>query len=67
MWSQYDRMKHRSKISALYSSIGPAIGALLAGYIMQPSDTDDYALIYKICVGLFSFSFVVSWGWTSDD
>lgn len=70
MWSQYDRMKHRSKISALYSSIGPAIGALLAGYILQSNTTttmEDYAFIYKICVALFSFSFVVSWGWTSDN
>ncbi|KAI7889839.1 uncharacterized protein EV154DRAFT_423113 [Mucor mucedo] len=69
MWSQYDRMKHRSTISALYSSIGPAIGALAAGYILQSStsDMEDFALIYKICVALFSLSFVVSWGWTSDD
>lgn len=69
MWSQYDRMKHRSTISALYSSIGPAIGALIAGYILQSntSDMEDYALIYKICVALFSLSFVISWGWTSDD
>jgi chromate transport protein ChrA len=72
MWSQYDRMKHRSKISALYSSIGPAIGTLIVGYILQSSSSsttnmEDYALIYKICVALFSLSFVVSWGWTSDD
>jgi MFS family permease len=62
-------MKHRSKISALYSSIGPAIGALLAGFILQSntSNMEDYALVYKICVALFSLSFVVSWGWTSDD
>ncbi|KAG2233117.1 hypothetical protein INT48_005861 [Thamnidium elegans] len=69
MWSQYDRMKHRANISALYSSIGPAIGALIAGYILQSdtSNTEDYAFIFKICVILFSLSFVVSWGWTSDD
>ncbi|KAI9354197.1 hypothetical protein BD770DRAFT_325164 [Pilaira anomala] len=67
MWSQYDRMKHRSNISALYSSIGPAIGALLAGYILQTGNGEDYAFIYKVCVVLFSLSFVVSWGWTSDD
>lgn len=68
MWSQYDRMKHRSKISALFSSIGPAIGALLAGYILQSNtNMEDYAFIYKMCVALFSLSFVVSWGWTSDN
>lgn len=75
MWSQYDRMKYRSKISALYSSIGPAIGVLVAGFILQSTNTasnsmngmEDYALIFKVSVALFSLSFVVSWGWTSDD
>jgi MFS family permease len=68
-WSQYDRMKHRSRISALYSSIGPAIGVIIAGYILHQSDQnlEDYTLTFKICVVLFSLSFVVSWGWTSDD
>ncbi|CEP17548.1 hypothetical protein [Parasitella parasitica] len=67
-WSQNERMKQRSKISALYSSIGPAIGAILAGCILQSDQSmEDYTLIFKCCVALFSLSFVVSWGWTSEE
>ncbi|KAI8636954.1 hypothetical protein BD408DRAFT_425331 [Parasitella parasitica] len=67
-WSQNERMKQRSKISALFSSIGPAIGATLAGYILQSDQSmEDYTLIFKCCVALFSLSFVVSWGWTSEE
>ncbi|KAL7322950.1 hypothetical protein PS15p_210917 [Mucor circinelloides] len=67
-WSQYERMKQRSKISALYSSIGPALGAMLAGYILQSDQSmEDYTLIFKCCVALFSLSIVVSWGWTSEE
>ena len=66
--SQNERMKQRSKISALYSSIGPAIGVMVAGYILQSDQSmDDYTLIFKYCVALFSLSFVVSWGWTSEE
>lgn len=67
-WSQNERMKQRSKISALYSSIGPAIGVMIAGYILQSDQSmEDYTLIFKYCVALSSLSFVVSWGWTSDE
>ncbi|KAL9537278.1 hypothetical protein MBANPS3_011919 [Mucor bainieri] len=67
-WSQYERMKQRSRISALYSSIGPALGVMLAGYILQSDQSmEDYTLIFKCCVALFSLSFVVSWGWTSEE
>ncbi|KAI9478042.1 MAG: hypothetical protein EXX96DRAFT_235325 [Benjaminiella poitrasii] len=62
-WNPLDRMKHRVKLSAAYSSIGLAIGCLLAGFILL----EDSTLIYKICVALFSLSFVVSWGWTSEE
>ncbi|CAO0796504.1 unnamed protein product [Mucor circinelloides] len=67
-WSQYERMKQRSEISALYSSIGPALGAMLAGHILQSDQSmEDYTLIFKCCVALFSLSIVVSWGWTSEE
>ncbi|CAO3634923.1 unnamed protein product [Mucor fragilis] len=67
-WSHYERMKQRSRISALYSSIGPALGVMLAGYILQSDQSmEDYTLIFKCCVALFSLSFVVSWGWTSEE
>lgn len=65
-WNQSDRMQQRSKLAAFYSSIGPAIGTVIAGLMLQ-SDFEDYTLIYKSCVAIFSFSFVISWGWTSDD
>ncbi|KAI8375803.1 hypothetical protein BD560DRAFT_391946 [Blakeslea trispora] len=67
-WNPLDRIKQRTKIAFLYSSLGPAIGVLLAGVILMSSEeSKDYTLIYKICVALFSLSFVVSWGWTSKE
>ncbi|KAI8091487.1 uncharacterized protein B0P05DRAFT_462967 [Gilbertella persicaria] len=67
-WNQMDRMKQRATISALYTSIGPALGVLIAGCILQSEKrSEDYILMYKICVALFSLSFVISWGWTSDE
>ncbi|OBZ83574.1 hypothetical protein A0J61_08378 [Choanephora cucurbitarum] len=66
-WNPLDRIKQRTKIAFMYSSLGPALGALLAGALCSVEQTEDDTLIYKICVALFTFSFVVSWGWTSTE
>ncbi|KAI8886722.1 hypothetical protein K501DRAFT_177026 [Backusella circina FSU 941] len=67
-YNYYDHIKQQARLSAIYSSIGPAFGVLLAGYFLHGDSTlKDYSLIFKVAVALFSSSFVFSWGWTSDD
>ncbi|KAI8368026.1 hypothetical protein EDC96DRAFT_441621 [Choanephora cucurbitarum] len=65
-WNPLDRIKQRTKIAFMYSSLGPALGVLLFA-LCSVDQTEDDTLVYKICVALFTFSFVVSWGWTSTE
>lgn len=66
IWNQYERMKERARVSFLFSSLGPAIGALMAGIILQP-ELEEYSFLFKISVAILALSFVVSWGWTAED
>ncbi|RCI01298.1 hypothetical protein CU097_014803 [Rhizopus azygosporus] len=66
VWNQYERMKERSKASVLFSSIGPAIGAIVAGIVLQ-SSLEEYSFLLKIAVVVLALSFVTTWGWTTDE
>jgi hypothetical protein len=67
-YNYHHHIQQQARLSAIYSSIGPALGVLLAGYFLRGDCTlKDYSLIFKVSVALFSSSFVLSWGWTSDD
>lgn len=66
VYNQYERMKERARASLLFSSLGPAAGSIIAGLVLQ-SDLDDYVLLFKTSVAILSLSFVVSWGWASND
>ncbi|KAI8371637.1 uncharacterized protein BYT42DRAFT_501827 [Radiomyces spectabilis] len=64
------RMFLRGVMSALYASLGPAMGVLVVGLLVNEDVKADMALqgfqsVYQSVVGLVAFSSVVSWGWTS--
>ncbi|KAI9251611.1 hypothetical protein BY458DRAFT_444222 [Sporodiniella umbellata] len=64
--NQYERMKERARASLLFSSLGPAIGSILAGLLLN-NNPNDYMVLFKISVAVSSLSFIVSWGWTSTE
>ncbi|CAO3672700.1 unnamed protein product [Rhizopus stolonifer] len=66
VWNQYERMKERSKVSALYNSFGSALGATIAGIVLQ-YDLNNYSFLFRASIVFSALSFVISWGWTSDD
>lgn len=70
LWTEEDqRMAQVSKLSALYSCIGPAVGALAAGFFVSGSDTllTGFTTIYRSTVAITAASFVVSWGWSTSN
>ena len=80
LWTEEDqRIAQVGKLSALYSSIGPAVGALLAGFLLSGDESDvgsstagtillaGYTLVFRCNIALTAASFVVSWGWSSTD
>ncbi|KAI9263735.1 hypothetical protein BY458DRAFT_534337 [Sporodiniella umbellata] len=66
VWSQYERMKERSKASALFSSCGPAIGTVIAGIVLNRG-LENYHFLFKACVVFSISSFFVSLGWVTSD
>lgn len=56
-------------MSALYSSIGPAIGVLTAGYIIsgQSEALEGYKIVYQYAAGLTVISCILSWEWSTTD
>ncbi|KAI8145367.1 hypothetical protein BJV82DRAFT_535509 [Fennellomyces sp. T-0311] len=80
LWTEEDqRIAQVGKLSALYSSIGPAVGALLTGFLLSGDESDvgsstagtlllaGYTLVFRCNIALTAASFVVSWGWSSTD
>ncbi|OAD77348.1 hypothetical protein PHYBLDRAFT_164266 [Phycomyces blakesleeanus NRRL 1555(-)] len=68
-WIDQQRMMERGKASALYSSIGPAVGALIAGCIVGDDTTwrIGFVNLFHTTVPFVALSFVVSWGWTMEE
>jgi hypothetical protein len=60
-------MMIKGGIAALYSSIGPAIGVLTAGYIIsgQSESLEGYKIVYQYAAGLTVVSGILSWEWSS--
>ncbi|CDH55257.1 predicted protein [Lichtheimia corymbifera JMRC:FSU:9682] len=82
LWTEEEsfRIAQVGKLSALYSSIGPAIGVLLAGFLLSGNVTDvgssnssmtttmlreGFILAYRCAIALTAASFVASWGWST--
>lgn len=82
LWTEEEsfRIAQVGKLSALYSSIGPAIGVLLAGFLLSGNVTDvgssnssmttamlreGFTLAYRCAIALTAASFVASWGWST--
>ncbi|KAI9023056.1 hypothetical protein CLU79DRAFT_750121 [Phycomyces nitens] len=68
-WIDQQRMMERGKASALYGCIGPALGALIAGYIVGDDMTwrVGFVHLFHTTVPFAALSFVISWGWTMED
>lgn len=63
---QRRRMDLRAKMSALYSSLGPALGALLAGYIAdRGGNNHDFTLLFRVAAMLVAVDSPVSWYWST--
>ncbi|KAG0194780.1 hypothetical protein DFQ28_006629 [Apophysomyces sp. BC1034] len=69
LWMDRPRMMQCGKMSAMFSSLGPAVGSLLAGYLVenQSMPTEGFTFLYRSVVAALTFSFVVSWGWSAVD
>ncbi|KAI8368241.1 uncharacterized protein BYT42DRAFT_503963 [Radiomyces spectabilis] len=70
-WMRTDQqlMLQRAKMSALYSSLGPAFGALIAGFVMHAHDAhfrEGFTFLCQCAIGMLAGSYVLSWGWTFD-
>ncbi|CAO3595417.1 unnamed protein product [Absidia cylindrospora] len=79
VWSDQQRIFQRAVVSTLFCYVGPMVGAMLTGYLVSSSEVssgtgDDILLhpssftpVYHASIGLLAFSFVVSWGWSTDE
>lgn len=67
---QHQRMILRGRMSALFNSIGPAIGAVLAGYLVDLYQQTSYMtfpgflLVYKCSIVVLAISLLLSRGWS---
>ncbi|CDS08039.1 hypothetical protein LRAMOSA01988 [Lichtheimia ramosa] len=67
---QHQRMILRGRMSALFNSIGPAIGAILAGYLVDLYQQTSYMtfpgflLVYKCSIVVLAISLLLSRGWS---
>lgn len=67
LWTEEDlRSTQVSKLSALYSALGPALGALAASFLAENQEA-SFAVVYRLTVALVAVSYVFSWGWSSSD
>ncbi|KAI8338397.1 hypothetical protein BC941DRAFT_422807 [Chlamydoabsidia padenii] len=68
VWSDSQRIFQRAILSTLFCTLGPMVGVILTGYLisddLQPS---SFASVYHASIGLSALSFVVSWGWSTDE
>ncbi|CAO3621764.1 unnamed protein product [Cunninghamella blakesleeana] len=71
VWSDQQRMVQRSIMSTLFSCIGPIVGTILAGILVEDNNmtlkSTSFSFIYQLCVGLLAFSFVLSWAWCEEE
>lgn len=62
------RLMLKGVMASLYSSVGPAIGTLIAGYFVYEGFTlENYSLIYQYAAGLAVISAILSWEWSTTD
>ncbi|ORZ02247.1 hypothetical protein BCR43DRAFT_559235 [Syncephalastrum racemosum] len=67
LWTEEDlRSTQVSKLSALYSALGPALGALAASFLAENQEA-SFAVVYRLTVALVAVSYVFAWGWSSSD
>lgn len=62
------RMILKGVMATLYSSVGPAIGTLLVGYLVKEGLTfESYSQVYQYASGLAVISAILSWEWSTTD
>ncbi|KAI9266730.1 hypothetical protein BDA99DRAFT_31226 [Phascolomyces articulosus] len=68
---QHQRMLLRGKMSALFNSLGPALGAILSGYLVDAYIHENimtfsgFVYSYRAAVVILALCWVVSRGWTA--
>ncbi|CEP18514.1 hypothetical protein [Parasitella parasitica] len=68
--TDHKRMLLKGGMAALYSSLGPAVGILLMGYLVSSPNDDmfgNYTSVYQFAAGLSVISAILSWEWSTTD
>ncbi|GAA5807186.1 hypothetical protein MFLAVUS_000541 [Mucor flavus] len=63
----HKRMMLKGYMSALYSSVGPAVGVAIMGYLVSQHGTDGYIQVYQYAAGFTVLSAILSWEWSTTD
>lgn len=63
----HKRMMLKGGMAALYSSLGPAIGVLIMGYLVSQHGSEGYTLVYQYAAGFTVLSAILSWEWSTTD
>ncbi|KAI7871896.1 hypothetical protein BDF14DRAFT_1760271 [Spinellus fusiger] len=69
VWVDHQRIIGRGTMSIFYSSLGPCLGALLVGIVVNDDPTWrlNFLSIFHGIVPITILSFVISWGWIAED
>ncbi|KAI8889024.1 hypothetical protein K501DRAFT_6828 [Backusella circina FSU 941] len=60
--SNYKRMILKGGVATLCSSLGPALGVMITGYIVN-NHSEGYKLVYKYAAGVIALGALSSWEW----
>ncbi|KAI7895188.1 uncharacterized protein EV154DRAFT_496239 [Mucor mucedo] len=63
----HKRMMLKGGMAALYSSLGPAVGVLIMGYLVSQHGIEGYTLVYQYAAGFTVLSAILSWEWSTTD
>lgn len=65
---QHRRMILRGKMSLLFDSLAPAMGAVMAGYLVDMYSEKDiltgFIMLYRCTAAVLVLSLTMSWGWS---
>ncbi|KAI7857307.1 hypothetical protein BDC45DRAFT_29425 [Circinella umbellata] len=68
--SQHQRMLLRGKMSALFNSLGPALGAIMSGFLVDACihhnimSFSGFLYSYRVAIVVLAFCWAISRGWT---
>jgi hypothetical protein len=54
-------------MAALYSGLGPAVGVMMVGYLVNQYQVYGYTLVYRYSAGFIVLSAILSREWSTTD